>query len=227
MKKTLIALMALAGVASATEYTDEFFNEWYQEVVISTGYTQGMDYSLSLTLGEYDKSCHSGGVGYHSGILLDLSTGESANSTWGIFTQAGQYLAFDDNGTNDRPGLTTVEGTSYASSNTSTATGTVNQGTEGWFYSLGGANKQVGVTITVSRTDGVDSVVINKGDLNIANFTIAGTDALNAAEYTLNRFGVTDAIFVANGHGMLIPEPATATLSLLALAGLAARRRRR
>ena len=47
-------------------------------------------------------------------------------------------------------------------------------------------------------------------------------------DYTLGSLAIYDgAMSAAEVKGLIIPEPATATLSLLALAGLAARRRRR
>ena len=55
-------------------------------------------------------------------------------------------------------------------------------------------------------------------------------EALSASATTTNLGGGYYLGYDANGTvfvGMMVPEPTTATLSLLALAGLAARRRRR
>ena len=167
---------------------------------------------------------------------------------WGLFTQAGQYLAFDNGGTNDRGSLVTSSGT-YASSNTSEATGSVAQGVEGWFYSFGSTANQEGVTFTIARANLVDTITITKGATKIADFTITGDSVLDASTYeipdiyTVNKntaneksfgFDVESDTFTANGVTRdistptpAVPEPTTATLSLLALAGLAARRRRK
>ena len=56
----------------------------------------------------------------------------------------------------------------------------------------------------------------------------AGGSPNSILDYTLGSLAVYDgAMSAAEVKGLIIPEPATATLSLLALAGLAARRRRR
>ncbi len=240
MKKTLIALMALAGVACAnsTEYTNDDFNTWYATAISATSYVAGNDYTLTFTLGAWPSVTGDyASIGYNSGFLIQLT------ENWGLFTQAGQYLAFDDSTTNDRPGLTTSDKT-YTSSNTTTATGSLAQGTEGWFYTWNnGTNQQNDTTFVISRSEGVDTITISKGNNSIANFTITGDSPLNAAFYSIpdfyesNRgddagksfgFNVKSATFAANGtiSTLTVPEPATATLSLLALCGLAARRRR-
>ena len=235
MKKTLIALMALASVACGATLSGEVsiqrFNTLYDGAITLTNYTAGDDYTLTYTLGTLGWDNTS--IGYSSPLYLVLTGGDTsaANDNWGLFTQAGQYLAFDTTSTNDRGGLTT-SANSYTSSNTTTATGSLAQGTEGWFYTFGNStNNQVGMTVTLSRADGVDSVVINKGTTAIANFTITGDTPLDASKFVFDGFNVNwrsyAATFTANGTTVIIPEPATATLSLLALVGLAARRRRK
>ena len=52
-----------------------------------------------------------------------------------------------------------------------------------------------------------------------------GTQSETLASYNGNMNGNADIVYAVNTE--MIPEPATATLSLLALAGLAARRRRK
>ena len=88
------------------------------------------------------------------------------------------------------------------------------------------------VTNLITLTSGVKN-------LGVAKMTFSDIDALDALGYT-NLGVVSDASLVTCGtYGLVysntgfqlkavsIPEPTTATLSLLALAGLAARRRRR
>ena len=240
MKKTLIALMALAGVACAnsTEYTNDDFNTWYATAISATSYVAGNDYTLTFTLGEWPSVTGTqASIGHRSGFLIQLT------ENWGLYTQAGEYLAFDDSTTNDRPSLTTSDKT-YTSTNTTKATGSLAQGTEGWFYKNNGTNQQNDTTFVISRSEGVDTITISKGDNTIADFTITGDSPLNAAFYSIPDiydsdsgadagksfgFNVKSATFAANGttSTLTVPEPATATLSLLALAGLAARRRRK
>jgi MYXO-CTERM domain-containing protein len=68
----------------------------------------------------------------------------------------------------------------------------------------------------------VDGVVASTGTINysgtINNITLGGDTAGN---YKLN------SVVHSISMGAIVPEPATATLSLLALCGLAARRRRK
>ncbi|MDD6813651.1 MAG: PEP-CTERM sorting domain-containing protein [Akkermansia muciniphila] len=228
MKKTFFTLCALTGLAAADtkEFTNDEFNIWYGSSITLTNYKVGDDYTLTFTMGEWPAGV--GDLGYQSGIFLNMT------ENWGLFTQAGQYLAFDDSSTSDRSNLTTSQGT-YTSSNTSTATGSLAQGTEGWFYTWNnGTNQQVDTVITLSHSNGVDTVLISKGSTTIANFTITGTSAMDASIFKMNDisgtngFNVKTAAFSANGvDTTLVPEPATATLSLLALAGLAVRRRRK
>ena len=235
MKKTIVALLVLASTSFATtEYSLGEYNEWFGSAITDTSYSVGNDYTLTFTLGSFAAS----DPGSFGGTFLTLG------ANWGLYTQGWQYLAFDDSTTPDRAGLTTSAG-SYTSSNTQTATGSVAQGAEGWFYNLGGPGKQENITVTVSRLNGTDTVSIQKGETQIASFTITSDpdSALDAAGFCLNPVrqstgngnptgvNIQAATFSSNGVerniALPIPEPTTATLSLLALAGLAARRRRR
>lgn len=80
------------------------------------------------------------------------------------------------------------------------------------------------LTITVaaigmSKFDDTELVLFkNIGDMNVSNLTVKFTDCNVAYDAIVS---VRDGTVVAT-----IPEPTTATMSLLALAALAARRRR-
>ena len=233
MKKTIVALLVLASTSFATtEYSLGEYNEWFGSAITDTSYSVGDDYTLTFTLGSFDATDPAS----YGGTFLTMG------DNWGLYTQGWQYLAFDNSNSEDRSNLTTSAGT-YTSSNTQTATGSVAQGAEGWFYNLGVDGAQENTTVTVSRLNGTDTVSIQKGETQIASFTITGNSALDAAGFCLNPVrqstgtgnptgvNIQAATFSANGVerniALPIPEPTTATLSLLALAGLAARRRRR
>lgn len=81
----------------------------------------------------------------------------------------------------------------------------------------------------LKNTEGHGTVSFSDSTLDAAGYTYKGfinadnIDSLAAGEYALALVGTQKYQLVAN----IIPEPTTATLSMLALAGLAARRRRR
>lgn len=153
------------------DFTNDEFGTWYTTAISDTLYQAGDDYTLTFTLGAWPQATDSdaGSIGHRSGMIITLTSAKN----WGLFTQAGQYLAFDNSGTNDRGSLVTSSGT-YASSNTSEATGSVAQGVEGWFYSFGSTANQEGVTFTIARANLVDTITITKGAVKIADFTITG-----------------------------------------------------
>ncbi len=76
----------------------------------------------------------------------------------------------------------------------------------------------------ISKSDTVDASTINYDNL-LVHSDIFPVDAV----YVYNQVLEGDTLTAASkaAYGAAIPEPATATLSLLALAGLAARRRRK
>ncbi len=85
---------------------------------------------------------------------------------------------------------------------------------------------------TVDLFTGVDTLVLeDRGSYTMGTDTLGEADAIDLHNYFSNvqagsyYLGYSDAGVVYAGR--LVPEPATATLSLLALAGLCARRRRK
>ncbi len=198
MKKTIIALMALAGVVAATPVED------VAKAIQDSGYQAGDAFTLSFTI---DSTTFDG---YTTAPVITLAQG------WNINSQAGTYLGFSDTDNSVDGGLTTSEG-SYTSSNTSEVLGTISVGDEGWFYKVNGLN-----TLTFTITEATLS--ITKGSADVATLDIDGD--LTASNIVLGSriTGISGLSFTATPA---VPEPATATLSLLALAGLAARRRRK
>ena len=88
---------------------------------------------------------------------------------------------------------------------------------------------QAGQSLTLMS--GLDSLAVQTGESEYT--TIASGQELLAADYFSNLDSGKELVFVYNGEAgslsmmRVIPEPATATLSLLALTALMARRRRR
>ena len=82
MKKTLIALMALTSVASATNYNGGADVNPF--ALYATAYTLGQDYTLEFTLTSPLSDFDSGTV-----LILD-------NTNWGVFSQQGRYVGLDE-----------------------------------------------------------------------------------------------------------------------------------
>ncbi len=198
MKKTLIALVALSGMAMAAE--DSFST-------LDLDYVAGNDYTLTLTLNTTDYA----GASKHI-----LKTADGVN----LFCQIGQYVGVEKDG-NDT--LSSVGGVDHY--NESPITVTAGE-SEFWFINLGG-NRLNSLTLCFEATIETDTTKISitkpSGDGAFTTPIVLNVDkAIDPTQIQLNvgRVSSYDVSFVST------PEPATATLSLLALAGLAARRRR-
>lgn len=79
----------------------------------------------------------------------------------------------------------------------------------------------------ISDTDA--EALLSQGSLDtlLSNTSFDFADGLQAAELTDLAYSIQNGSLLLSGSFSVVPEPATATLSLLALAALAARRRRR
>ena len=215
MKKTIIALMALAGVASATEYT--LTTEWLDLPNTVEDFYSG-DYSFSFTLNE-------GFTLENTGSVLAAYWGKNPQADAGVCAivlsqgSEGSYtLTIGRGKLNKTPSNAIIpEGTSF----------TVNTS-----YSAQNGNPN-SVSFENIIKEGVTYTVNVKGGNHNMEATVSwkggSTDTLaysgNMVQGDKNQF-----MNYAKNNGVVapaIPEPTTATLSLLALAGLAARRRRR
>ena len=239
MKKTFITLLALAGVALGADYTVE--NVWSAD--FGTAYTGGYQVSGTLTsVGTVwdvvaveggtqtsgNKRVHMAGGVYGSwtddfeiSITLTLGDPITASNGWPVFaevagngtslrfgpyTNAGNYVSLDGNLTKG----TTDTSFSVASGETYTVTLT-----------------KIGTAVTLA----VDGTVVSDGTLasnvsgNITDIALGGDTGSN---YRINETVHSISYgLVTVAESPVVPEPATATLTLLALAGLAARRRRK
>ena len=202
MKKTLIALLALASVASATNYYGGALENPFAQY--SKQYTLGQDYTLTFTLG-------SSLTGSDSGSILILDT-----NNWGVSSQQGRYVGMD-NGANG------VDG-SFDKYQTKTAFST-DEKTEGWFIDYSSNNAINGITIKVqgiAATPTLDASTVltftkaSKPDVTMTINQLLDFNGINIGTHMT----ATDISFTT------VPEPTTGTLSLLALAGLCARRRK-
>ena len=212
MKKTIIALLALAGVAAAapltlTSPTDGSLTSSNAAVAWSENYSTLTSWELSFTLTDTtlgdaiifgtDKDS-SGAAGYLLSTNTDGSLevyARNINVTYSKSTAAGVVTA----------------GTPVAI--TFSFVADENQYT----------NEIVGGTFTVKAGEATSSWAVTDGleYTDLTNNSVSRFWTNGGAEQFSN-------ITVAKlDNNMVVPEPTTATLSLLALAGLAARRRRK
>ena len=221
MKKTLIALMAMAGVAMAGTGTE--FNAELTDSITLNQYAVGDAFTVEFDLFVKDH--------------MTTNTGfvQFAQNGW-IANQAHSYFGIN---TQDSNNITAGAYSKEISGNNYTYTATEisplwcqNANLDGSASrgSLWSAEDNLSVTIA---TDGTDSwVTLSYGNTSsiVDTWKFTGV-VLNANDIKLdsNLSVVSSSItFVpAVPETPAVPEPATATLSLLALAGLASRRRRK
>ncbi len=223
MKKTFITLatLALASVASAADYTltvptgGNFWAGDYEfDFIVGQSVADMIDTGSSMVIASYwggAKDLYDNiPASYHANAYV-LTKGEDGALT--LTVGRGAYASTNDLGSTWAPDLTSTW--TFASGNTdkSTFTTTIEVGTRYTISSNGDSQDEdkdgdgyMGQVVTLSTVDGVlETASWYKGNMN-------GGGAETAMQAYFNP---------------LVPEPTTATLSLLALAGLAARRRRK
>ncbi len=244
MKKTIIALFALAGVASAvevittnlmpTDYEWKSYSapeggesEW-MNVGWNTLTTSNLEKDFSLlgitSAGSYgfnNKGTAQAGTGQISitekdGLILTGRSGVAAVDT--LFAQVVEVSSLLGNYKADN--LTAL---------TLNVTYTRHSSGDGWvgLYMLDSSNKLTAISEVKSNslktgTGGDVPITFNADQLN----NIDDSDKL-VVLFRDGSAGYTTTVTSLSTKATLVPEPATSTLSLLALAGLAARRRRR
>ncbi len=230
MKKTIVALMALAGVAAAGTSTITLDNSSHTNAVIVTA-----ELSLEqLTQILWTNSTNTSMIGFQ----------DSDDNKYAVIvgTWNSKQEVFNINGINAGEG---VDGTPryYWNPNikvddyfsqTDALKGAITLAYAGAHVdSTNGDNEGVSVLISVQYAD--DSVVHlygNDSGLKWSNNYISAVtyadNLMDAPTVTVTSTPWSEASLKEMHEGILsIPEPTTATLSLLALAGLAARRRRK
>ena len=267
MKKTLIALMALASVAMGANGDLTLLYDF--DALEATGKGTG---TMTQNTWDYDRTVYDvqGGrayVGIEDSTVTNILNGTDQNTCltiafwthsgynnsnyqmlfgWGE-NQTGWKFGFDHrNLCGTTPGRSDVKGGSVKS---------------GEWVLIAATVKSTSITSTVEGTttttpaltivlrDVTNGQVYDKGDVTYVAPTVAGNTfsvlSANSNNVAENYKGLLSGVGIYTSTGdvndvtnaaiatamgaapVLIPEPATATLSLLALAGLAARRRRR
>ena len=208
MKKTLIALMALASVASAAWVEDHAaITAVFTTAPSTAGNFWSADYVLTFTLAQ-DYTLQ------HGGSVVAFYRGNDPDNTYGT-------NAITLGGSNEALTLTVGRGRIHNTLNNATG---IDANTT--------VSYQDKVTFDTTIAKGVTYTLSVAGATGAMTPTLSWVDAdgteqtLTADSYNGNMNGHQNNM-VSAVNTEFIPEPATATLSLLALAGLAARRRRK
>ena len=211
MKKTLIALMALAGVACGETITLSSIEANFVTPPVNAGDCWSGDYTLTFTLtDDYTLTGSGSVVGFYRGSAVNNDYGYNAivlgGSDEALTLTVGRGRANDtvDNGNGINAGTTFT----FADKVTFTT-----QIEKGVAYTLTVTGGSKAMTPTLTWDGGSETLASYNGNMN-------GNAALT---YVVNAGTITKELPATPS----VPEPATATLSLLALAGLASRRRRK
>lgn len=237
MKKTLIALMAMSGVSFASDYTTEAL--WTAD--FGAQYTGGYTTTLTSpgTFWDAEKLATDGGAQTKADGRIHMADGNYGNwntdfeftmtltLTGSSFT-AGHISELKASSTGDwlclgvtANGNLTLTGNEISAA---TSTGSVALGAE-YSFTL----TKIGTVLTLTAGDTSVSATLNSTDAytgTINNITLGGnTGGNNRVPVLVESIAMSSVTLVPESPA--VPEPTTATLSLLALAGLAARRRRK
>lgn len=245
MKKTLIALFALTGVATAalTEIADMEELIVGMETVGTVGKADGYNQTVYTLDGAY--------IGGTNADVLNALNGTSGVVTFAgwinLASDASQYntlVGWGASGTGFKFGVKDDD-LFYVTKNVAeTVRGTSIAKGEWTMIALQYNTANKNFRLTVTTTDGQFFTVSDNTTMNavtVNEFAIGSANG-NATSGNENFDGMLSGfkVFTSTGYEnnstiaaalgaapKIVPEPATATLSLLALAGLAVRRRRK
>ena len=227
MKKTIIAILALSGVALAVDapatIDGKTFNKDLLYYLNNDPY-EGGAFTIHFKIDQADS------FGNQRGFIT-FGTDDKALQAW---SQSGTYVGLT---TTDDP-HSWATSTNNAGVNTFVFDGAPNSwisknatgqnaapGVNGsdWtiFYNGNGTTE-----ISVVFGDATEDITIKNYAMDLTQFSVLGAAATESGP---RLSAISEAYVIYNGltsHNLMVPEPATATLSLLALAGLASRLRR-
>ena len=247
MKKTIITFLAICGVAAAAENYHGSLTSDLTSAITASGYTAGDDFTMSVQLQYWMDNSDTRQTSLTLGDTFHIVSQK-------IGSWSNVYLGFTPSSTNGTdPGAvnltrsTSGNTDSYTFTATATATGpdgwitraanTVNAETGEVTWGATQTWQFLGATLTLSYTAETKTSVLDFDFTTIENDAANGiarpTDRDNlivtvkGIEIDANDISFASDVTGRNVSFAVVPEPTTATLSLLALAGLAARRRRK
>ena len=254
MKKTLIALTALVSVAPAAELVAEwkdFSSLTSGSYTLDISGNTKVENGILSVVGSNPPSAKinitDAGLSINEGFTLNITLNNV--STWGgsqphsfvgikgantdFLVLAGlhgdsetQNAKFAFNGSANNVNMSYPEGTNGS---LSSVTGTEN------FYTITLTYTQSAFTMylngelwaTGTPNSGMTDTMAAQTITSIAFGSWAGNSGNGTLKEDIASFAIYKGAMTASEVAALVPEPTTATLSLLALAGLAARRRRK
>ena len=230
MKKTLITLLSLAGVAMGIDYKTIDYTFGRATVDDVTTITITSEQSQALTLNYVGTTYETGGSSAEGMMNATSYAGTYTPNVQLRQNQASDYWMITFNVTNNTSELITL----------------TNMGFDAYVINNDGSNKSDVVrttdTLIIGETSwSQENLITSGGNTTDVSFVLGPNDTtsvdLLAGETVQVSFKLGSAAqgtkcynTYAGLKGMsvtYIPEPATATLSLLALCGLTARRRRK
>ena len=236
MKKTLITLLALAGVASAADFSATLADiSSTNKTITTTGIVDGECIAhtvLTLDVAAIKTYLSSPTDSLTNLVSLKINDG---SPNVGLSLYGSDFVAHDNTSVgNLTDSLTITEPTGVSTSLEglgSIFTTDVTDAVLTYSHSAEGGSIAY---LTVMKTDGT---LLNYADKrgnykatgnnrHVETFTFNDAYVLSADAYVVDSVISAADAFTLNKN-KLVPEPTTATLSLLALAGLAARRRRK
>lgn len=228
MKKTILTVLALAGMASATELQELFYTTDYTEQIdLSTanlGSTNSLTFVITLDPAKLAAFLSTDTTKHN---IFQFETGKAGglglfywgdNPQFGIAQGRGGYITgatteLPEFSWNDVAGVALTLTTQEAGTRDKCQLHAYIEGTDGT------------VLLNTSYTEKTISTSFDPSVFGMVSMT----DLVTSAAGYKGTASADEALAMAKEavSGGTIPEPTTATLSLLALAGLAARRRRK
>lgn len=258
MKKTIITLLTLAGVAAAA---DEYKTTEYNSLLSSTdgwsaysnGSTATVSSYLTTTSGTFNgpNNWTNPSIKYAFDTPLTLAAGATLaqlefSYTFAVGSNAAATLTFvtdsmaivtgsgwydgAGNANGHTAGFGTTTDTSanfYNFKDTDTGKKVAKTDNYTMVYDYESGSKTLTVEGSIKYSDAGYILSMTCGDSAAQTLNLGQSLNINSIILSGNGGGGSSISGVEISHTALIPEPTTATLSLLALAGLAARRRRK